>query len=277
MTAALTSTGGDISPPITLTTDFGLQDAYVGAMKGVILGILPGAQIVDITHAIAPQDIRQAAYVLASAIPYFPPGTVHVVVVDPGVGGERRPLAIHTDRAYYIGPDNGVFSQVFAAETVLEIRELTNPAYRLPLVSSTFHGRDIFAPAAAHIAAGVAFPDLGPLIPDPVRLPRLEPQRAANGSIHGHIVHVDHFGNLISDIPAAWLEDASGWAFEVAGKQIVDYHATYARVETGPASGSERQQRPGRNRRTRWQRRPDAERRAGRHAHRPALAATSLS
>ncbi|MBX7237121.1 MAG: SAM-dependent chlorinase/fluorinase [Caldilineales bacterium] len=223
------------APLITLTTDFGLDDGYAGAMKGVILGILPWAQIVDISHAIAPQAILDAGYVLATAAPYFPRGTVHVVVVDPGVGTERRPLAVFTDRAVYIGPDNGVFSRVYGDENVQGIHQLANPAYRLPQISNTFHGRDLFAPAAAHIAAGIPPHSLGPEVDDPVRLAIPQPQRLADGSLLGEVIYVDRFGNLITNVPVAWLEGRAEWRFEIGGVGIDGFHNTYGRVEVNQA------------------------------------------
>lgn len=219
------------APTITLTTDFGLADGYVGAMKGVILGILPWAQIVDLSHAIAPQQILDASYVLATAAPYFPRGAVHVVVVDPGVGSERRPLAVFTDRAVYVGPDNGVFSRVYRDEHVLSIRQLTNPAYRLPAISNTFHGRDIFAPAAAHIAAGIPPHSLGPEITDPVQIAIPQPRRLEDGGLEGQVIYVDRFGNLITNIPVAWLGGQTDWRFEIGGVTIRGFHSTYGRVE----------------------------------------------
>lgn len=219
--------------PISLTTDFGNDDGYVGVMKGVIFGILPAAQIVDISHSIAPQDIHQAAYVLETAAPYFPAGSVHVVVVDPGVGTDRRPIALFTDRACYIGPDNGVFSRVYAHENVEEVRELANPDFRLPSISNTFHGRDIFAPFGAHVAAGASPQSIGPLVADPVRFAVPEPQRLPEGGIQGQIVYADHFGNLISDIPVAWLGEDAAWVFELAGTSIEGFAQTYGRVKSG--------------------------------------------
>ena len=140
---------------ITLTTDFGLADSYVAVMKGVILGIAPQARIIDITHDIAPQNVRQAAIVLQAAAPYFPPQTIHVAVVDPGVGSARLPLAVRTPQAIFIGPDNGLFSTVLTETHTesLTILHLDNKDYWLPTVSRTFHGRDIFSPVAAHLAA----------------------------------------------------------------------------------------------------------------------------
>lgn len=220
-----------MSAPITLTTDFGLNDGYVGVMKGVILGILPWAQIVDISHAIAPQEILDASYVLATAAPYFPRNTVHVVVVDPGVGTERRPLAVFTDRAVYVGPDNGVFSRVYRDENVQSIRQLTNPSYRLPRISNTFQGRDIFAPAAAHIAGGVPLQSLGPEVTDPVQIILPKPQRLDDGGLMGQVIYVDRFGNLITNIPVDWLGGKADWRFEIGGVVIDGFHSTYGRVQ----------------------------------------------
>lgn len=186
-------------PLITLLTDFGTADGYVGAVKGVILSIAPEAHIVDISHEIAPHDIRQAAFVLHNVYPYFPSHTVHMVVVDPGVGSTRRPIALRTPAGSFVGPDNGVFSLVIAREQVEGVVELANPRYHLPQASCTFHGRDIFAPAAAHLALGVPLAMLGPPVNNPclLPLPRLE---VGQGVITGEVVHVDRFGNLITSI-----------------------------------------------------------------------------
>ncbi|MCO6452331.1 MAG: SAM-dependent chlorinase/fluorinase [Caldilineales bacterium] len=217
---------------ITLTTDFGLADPYVAAMKGVILDILPWAKIVDISHAIAAQNVMQAAYVLATAAPYFPRRTVHIVVVDPGVGTQRRPIAVYTDTACYIGPDNGVFSLVYAKENVAEVRLLQNVFYMRPAISNTFHGRDVFAPFAAYVAAGAPGNSLGPLVHDPVALPIPKPTRESDGSIVGQVIYIDHFGNLVSDIPGDWLNDGD-WTIEIAGAQIHGTSATYGNVDQG--------------------------------------------
>lgn len=186
-------------PTIALITDFGLQDSYVGVMKGVILSICPHAQIIDLTHAIQPQNVRQAAYVLLSAYDYLPPGTIVVAVVDPGVGSARKSIAIKTDRGYFVGPDNGLFSYVFKHMTIQQVVALQTPKYRLDQVSQTFHGRDIFSPAAAHLAAGVPIEELGPSHAKLIELemPRLE---FNNNTIHGEILHIDHFGNLTTSI-----------------------------------------------------------------------------
>jgi S-adenosylmethionine hydrolase len=185
---------------ITLTTDFGLADGYVGTMKGVILGINPTTTIVDISHDIAPQDVREAAYTLYAAYPYFPQDTVHVVVVDPGVGSERRAIALRTPQATFVAPDNGVLSYVVARERVEEIAHLTNPRYHLSPVSRTFHGRDIFAPAAAHRARGIPLAELGEPLTEIITFPLPRPQVHSDGTIVGQVIHVDRFGNLITSI-----------------------------------------------------------------------------
>jgi S-adenosyl-L-methionine hydrolase (adenosine-forming) len=183
---------------ITLTTDFGLTDGYVGAMKGVILSIAPDVHLVDISHQIAPGNVRQGAYVLDGAAPFFPAGTLHLVVVDPGVGSSRRAIAARTRQALFVAPDNGVLSLCLAGQTA-EIRQLSNPRYHLPQVSATFQGRDLFASVAAHLAAGAAFDNLGPLVTDPVTLPTLAVTRDPDGAWLGEVWHVDHFGNLITN------------------------------------------------------------------------------
>jgi S-adenosylmethionine hydrolase len=243
------------APLITLTTDFGTADGYVGTMKGVILGIVPNARLVDISHEIAPQNLRQAAYVLYTAYPFFPPHTVHLVVVDPGVGSARRPVALRTPAGDFVAPDNGVLSYVMAREPVEALVELSDPRYRLPQVSHTFHGRDIFAPAAAHLASGVPIGALGPLVSDPVAFPppRLEISPAG---IIGEVLHADHFGNVITSIGSlTWSDDdlsfepafgdegsgervhfrAGGAVVVVAGQEIAGVHRTYAEAATGEA------------------------------------------
>ncbi|MBS3783198.1 MAG: SAM-dependent chlorinase/fluorinase [Anaerolineae bacterium] len=186
-------------PMITLTTDFGTTDGYVGTMKGVMLDIAPRARLVDITQQIAPQNIRQAAYVLYTIYRFFSSQTVHLVVVDPGVGSSRRSIAIYSSHGTFVGPDNGVFSYVMTEESVEAVVELADSRYHLPSVSQTFHGRDVFAPVAAHLAAGVPISELGPPVITPVALPRprleITPHR-----IRGEVLHTDHFGNVITSI-----------------------------------------------------------------------------
>lgn len=217
---------------ITLTTDFDLADSYVAAMKGVILSIASDVQIVDITHQIAPQDVRAAAWVLSTAAPYFPADTVHVVVVDPGVGSVRRPIAIQAGETRFVGPDNGVFSLVLAAADRAAVVHLQNRAYWRPTVSHTFHGRDIFAPVAAHLAAGAPLASLGPPIDDPVLLALARPDQSTSGALHGEIIHVDRFGNLVSNIPGGWLAGRE-WTIRIAGQNLEGVHSAYADVATG--------------------------------------------
>lgn len=193
-------------PVITLTTDFGLADSYVGTMKGVILSVCPEAMLVDITHEIAPQAVRQAAYVLSTAAPYFPPGCVHLVVVDPDVGSERRPIVVKMKGATYVAPDNGVLSLALAQDSArldgdcLAVH-LAEPRYRLQPISATFHGRDIFAPAAAYLASGVDPLEMGDEIPLSalVSLRSHQPVLQADGSWSGEILHIDRFGNLVTN------------------------------------------------------------------------------
>lgn len=196
-------------PLITLLTDFGTRDAYVASMKGVILGLNPQTALVDLTHEIPPQDVRAGALNLAAAAPYFPPGTIHLAVVDPGVGTSRRALAARCRGQLWVGPDNGLFSLIFNQASPF-IVSLENPRYFRPEVSATFHGRDIFAPVAAHLSLGLDLSRFGPEHPDPVSLNFPEP-RFTPEAVAGEIIYVDRFGNLISNIPApallAWLAD----------------------------------------------------------------------
>lgn len=187
---------------ITLTTDFGLTDPFVGVMKGVILNLLPNARIIDITHAIEPQDIRQAALVLESAHSYFPKNTVHLVVVDPQVGSERRPIAVKTKSAVFVGPDNGVLTPVI--DSASKVYELTKSNYFLKSPSFTFHGRDVFAPAVAWIAKGTPLSKMGQKISDPHILEFPQP-RVQENTITGEIIYIDRFGNCISNISGEFL------------------------------------------------------------------------
>jgi S-adenosyl-L-methionine hydrolase (adenosine-forming) len=184
---------------ISLTTDFGLSDGYVGAMKGIISAIAPGVPLIDISHAIAPQNLIAAAYVLWTSVPYFPEQSVHLVVVDPGVGTERRAIASRTPWGVLVGPDNGIFTYLWAAAQPDLTVAVENPKYCRTTISSTFHGRDIFAPVAAYIAAGVPLEELGPVVAHPVRLalPRME---VDSYRVRGEVIHIDHFGNAITNI-----------------------------------------------------------------------------
>jgi len=184
---------------ITLTTDFGYQDPFVGIMKGVIAGINPRAQVIDLTHGIPPQNIKAGALSLRHAAPYFPPGTIHVAVIDPGVGGARRAILIESAGNYFIGPDNGVLS--LAAAKPGGVVELSNPEYRLQSTGTTFHGRDIFAPAAAHLSLGVPAAALGATLSSFVEL-RLPEIRRAPGRWEGEIIYIDGYGNLFTNLSA---------------------------------------------------------------------------
>lgn len=184
---------------ITLSTDFGHKDPFVGTMKGVILGVNPNARIVDISHGIPPQDLMAGALVLSSSAPFFPQGTIHVAVVDPGVGGERRPLAIESERSLFVGPDNGILSLSLKGQEIKQIIELSNDTYHLKPTSKTFHGRDIFAPVAAHLSLGVPAQELGNSVKDFNKLAWPEVIKA-EGTIRGEVVYVDGFGNLITNI-----------------------------------------------------------------------------
>ncbi len=188
-------------PPIALLTDFGQRDGYVGVMKGVILGISPGTPLIDVTHEVAPQDIAGGAWVLHTAWRYFPEATILLCVVDPGVGSARRAIALRAADRLFVGPDNGLFSYVLAEAEVERAVALDNPYFHLPLPSATFHGRDIFAPCAAHLARGVALDALGsPITPESlVTFARLQPAWQGD-ALTAHVLHVDHFGNLITDL-----------------------------------------------------------------------------
>lgn len=195
------------NPIIALLTDFGLADAYVGTMKGVALSICPSARLVDLTHQVPPQDVRAAAYLLSTAFRHFPPETVFLIVVDPGVGTAREAVAVETAHGCYVAPNNGVLSFVLPHVEVRHAVVLDNPQYRSASVSQTFHGRDIFAPAAAHLAAGVPISELGPAVPE---LFKLDPPRLVIGAraVEGEVLAIDHFGNVITSIgPLAWEND----------------------------------------------------------------------
>lgn len=226
MTAATTR------PVVALLTDFGLHDHYVGVMKGVVLGICPEATFVDITHDIAPQDIVGGALALEVAAPYFPDGTVFLVVVDPGVGSARRAVAVETSRHRYVGPDNGVLAAALAGDrvTAVEIRE---ERYRLPAVSRTFEGRDRFAPAAAWLAAGTALTALGPAIDTLRQLPLPVPVQEQD-SVRGEVLTIDRFGNLTTnigrDLLALLRPPLLVWLDEEPIGPVVD---TYADVAAG--------------------------------------------
>ncbi len=228
-------------PIITLTSDFGTDDGYVGAMRGVILGICPAARIVDLSHRVAPQDIVGAALVLEVAAGYFPKGTIHLAVVDPGVGTKRRAVALRTPLYTFIGPDNGIFGLVWQmaeerfGKANLEARELREQRFFFPKVSKTFHGRDIFAPAAAHLALGASFEALGPLLTR-LRPSPIPPVMPIENGLVGEIIHIDHFGNCISNIKAAELRGLGSDAdltVELDGHPALALSEVFSAVESG--------------------------------------------
>lgn len=226
------------SPVIALLTDFGLRDTYAGEIKGAVLTVTPNATIVDITHDVPPQDVRAGAFMLGNAAAAFPEGAVFVAVVDPGVGSERQPVLVETATGAFVGPDNGLFTRVVwpddadgpAAPSLAPVPSgvrawrLTNPAYWRSTVSNTFHGRDVFAPAAAHYAAGVPATELGNPATSLWRLP--VPRPTLQGDVvTGEVVYVDHYGNLVTNIPASLLGERA--AVEVAGQRIEQLSVHY--------------------------------------------------
>lgn len=217
---------------ITLTTDFGLKDPFVGIMKGVVAQINPRATVVDLTHGIPPQDVLAAAMVLRHAAEYFPRPTIHVVVVDPGVGSTRRPLLIESDEAYFVGPDNGVFSLLWEEHQPKRIVHLSNPTYYRQPTSATFHGRDIFAPIAAYLSLGVPPVAFGETVDDFVRIEWPRVFRSEH-SLTGEIVYIDGFGNLFSNIRERDLAplDCEKISTMLAGLTIRGLAPNYAAVK----------------------------------------------
>ena len=192
-------------PIITLTTDFGLRDPYVAEMKAIILGISPNVRIVDISHEIEKFNIRMGAYTLVAASPYFPKGTIHVAVIDPGVGTKRETILIQTKNAYYIGPDNGVLTLAAKNQGIEHIYRIENPKFMLQEVSNTFHGRDIFAPAAAHVANGRPPSEFGPEIHEVV-MPKFAKITEIKNTLTGEVIHIDGFGNIVPNFTEKELE-----------------------------------------------------------------------
>ncbi len=220
-------------PVITLLTDFGLSDHYVAAMKGVMLGICPEARLVDISHEVTPYAITEAAYTLAQAWPCFAPGTIHLIVVDPGVGSARRPIVVEAAGHYFVAPDNGVLSMLYEAVPAHSVREITASGFFRQPVSRTFHGRDIFAPTAAHLARGVDSSDFGQIIEEYQYSGFARPVAAASGMWTGTILKVDRFGNLITNFESAVWERLTGQNFEmrVGTRSVTRTAETYASME----------------------------------------------
>ena len=232
------------SPLITLTTDFGTSDPYVGLVKGVVLGINPNVTLVDITHEIAPQNVLQGAFLLGNSYGFFPAHSIHLAVVDPGVGTSRRPVLLDTPQGRFIGPDNGILSYVLLANgqpapakvgqvalpPQCRAYHLTNPCYWLRSLSSTFHGRDLFGPVAAHLSLGVSPRELGEEISSLICLPVATPAWDDN-RVLGQVVHIDRFGNLVTDLRASLFQDNERVMVQVGGKEIQGLSASY--VEGG--------------------------------------------
>ena len=187
-------------PIITLLTDYGTRDHFVGSMKGVIHSVNPQASIIDISHEVAPQDIVEAAFLIRSCYSYFPTSTIHIVVVDPSVGSSRKPIVVSTENHFFVAPDNGILSLIYEVEPPTQVVEITAEHYMLPEVSKTFHGRDIFAPVAAWLSKGVDILNFGEPLENYVRLNLPKSKITAEGQLKGMILHVDRFGNLISNI-----------------------------------------------------------------------------
>lgn len=222
---------------ITLLTDFGTRDHYVAAVKGVILSRYPEVTIVDISHEVPPQDVAEAAYLLSCCWREFPESTVHLAVVDPGVGGERKPMALSAAGQYFVGPDNGIFTYVLRETTAWVAREITDEKlFRRPQ-SPVFHGRDIFAPAAAALASGYNFENIGPLIDNPVELPLAEVLAEPN-EIQAEVIHVDRFGNAVTNVRASHLEAAGitpeNMKLEISGKSVNAFFSHYAQGSESP-------------------------------------------
>jgi S-adenosylmethionine hydrolase len=219
---------------ITFTTDFGLSDHFVGVMKGVVASIAPTARVIDISHDVAPYNVTEAAFVIAEAWPYFPNRTIHVIVVDPGVGGARRPILAEAGGHFFIAPDNGVLSMVLDAAPH-KVRVISNPKFMRRKISRTFHGRDVFAPAAAHLAKGAAAAAFGTLIDDYIRIAITRPWPAGKDAWRGTILKVDRFGNLITNFTARDFAGINARPFEMrAGTQRIHRLAlTYADSEVG--------------------------------------------
>jgi len=224
---------------ITLLTDFGLEDPYVGMMKGVILAVNPDTRIIDISHHVKAGSIIRAAGMIRETYPYFPEGTVHIAVVDPGVGSRRRAIILMAQSHLFVGPDNGIFWPIINLHQDIKIIHITETKYFLPDVSKTFHGRDIFAPVAAHLSKGADPLEMGPTISDPVKLP-LPASHQKGGTLYGQVVSVDHFGNLITNIHRKEIEEFAGDRTLVIWLQdllIEGMRGTYAECGKGEILG----------------------------------------
>jgi S-adenosylmethionine hydrolase len=229
-------------PIITLTTDFGLSDHFVGTIKGVILDIVPDVEIVDICHSVQAFDVLDGALTIAQAYSYFPAGTVHLVVVDPGVGTARRPILVTSERHHFVAPDNGVLSLVYAREERLLIRHITADHYYLQPVSNTFHARDIFAPVTAYLAKGVDPQKFGEEITDFVRFNAPKPRPMDGSTLRGVVLKVDRFGNLVTNItpqdaPTLFAAESARFKICVGKHEITQMHSNYSEGAPGEVFG----------------------------------------
>lgn len=217
---------------ITLTTDFDTKDGYVGAMKGVIANIDPDLRILDITHAIPPQDIRAGALCLANATPFYPRGTVHIAVIDPGVGSKRAALVAETQHYFYVLPDNGLLTHLAEIEPILQVRRIDNTSWCCESISNSFHGRDIFAPVGAHLAAGAVFDDVGPVMDSWITLP-LPQVVTQDQTCIGEVLDVDIYGNLITNISRKHFQDKKVATVIIAEMKLHGLKRSFAAVPPG--------------------------------------------
>lgn len=223
-------------PIITLTTDFGTRDAYVAQMKGVILERCPDARIIDLSHEVAVRDVTEAALFVSAAVPRFPRNSYHVIVIDPGVGTERFPIALRLEGRTVFCPNNGVFTMLGHRLSLNEARVIASPDFMVDNVSATFHGRDIFAPAAATLACGADFNDIGPPLESPLRLNVSEPIQNGDGTMTGHVIHVDRFGNLVTNISRSMLDVFGFTRLRIGQVELEEIRRTYGDVPEGEAA-----------------------------------------
>jgi S-adenosyl-L-methionine hydrolase (adenosine-forming) len=240
------SPGGEVrlarKPIVTLTTDFGLNDHFVGTMKGVILGVEPNAQIVDISHSVQAFDVLDGALTISQAYSYFPSGTVHMVIVDPGVGTARRPIIVTSERHNFVAPDNGVLSLVYQREERLHVRHITAEHYNLQPISQTFHARDIFSPVAGYLAKGVDPEKFGEEVTDFVRFNAPKPKPVNESTLRGVVLKADRFGNLITNItpedaPMLFTQSAAAFKIVVGKREVTEIKASYAEGAPGEVFG----------------------------------------
>lgn len=224
------------TPIVVLMTDFGLKDAFVGVMKGVIASICRHAAVIDLTHEIGPQDVREAAFTLDRSVDYFPEGSIFTCIVDPGVGTARRPLAVEAGPWRFIAPDNGLLTAILDRHPAARCHAITSAKHRLPSCSATFHGRDIFSPAAAHLAAGLPIGELGPEVPvescERIRLFSNLPIDGGAGW-QGEVLSIDHFGNLITSLEGSLVDGPEGWTAQAGDATAIPFVRTYGEVAEG--------------------------------------------